>query len=84
MGAVALNGCPDKDNDAVADIDDSCPEVPGLARFMGCPDSDGDGIEDAKINARTQKVWIFLKVVRIQMEMVLRMLWINVLILKRN
>lgn len=53
MGAVALNGCPDKDNDAVADIDDSCPEVPGLARFMGCPDGDGDGIEDAKINART-------------------------------
>ena len=32
----------------IRDSDDSCPEVPGLARFMGCPDSDGDGIEDAK------------------------------------
>jgi outer membrane protein OmpA-like peptidoglycan-associated protein len=43
-----MNGCQDKDKDNVSDIDDTCPDVPGLARFKGCPDSDGDGIEDAR------------------------------------
>lgn len=39
---------PDTDGDGIADIDDACPNVPGLAQFNGCPDTDGDGIEDSK------------------------------------
>ncbi|MFZ1528145.1 MAG: OmpA family protein [Ferruginibacter sp.] len=37
----------DRDNDGIADADDKCPDVPGLASFQGCPDKDGDGITDA-------------------------------------
>lgn len=36
----------DTDGDGIADKDDACPEVAGLAALMGCPDSDGDGIVD--------------------------------------
>lgn len=36
----------DQDGDGVADAEDKCPDVPGLAAFGGCPDSDGDGIPD--------------------------------------
>ena len=36
----------DRDNDGVADENDKCPDVPGLANLMGCPDRDGDGIAD--------------------------------------
>jgi OmpA-OmpF porin, OOP family len=38
----------DTDGDGVADIDDKCPNVPGLALNSGCPivDSDGDGVAD--------------------------------------
>jgi outer membrane protein OmpA-like peptidoglycan-associated protein len=38
----------DTDGDGIYDIDDACPEVPGLAQFNGCPDTDGDGVEDSK------------------------------------
>lgn len=37
----------DADGDGVLDVDDSCPDVKGLASLKGCPDSDGDGITDA-------------------------------------
>jgi outer membrane protein OmpA-like peptidoglycan-associated protein len=43
-----LNGCPDRDKDGIADGDDKCPDVAGLARFGGCPDTDGDGIQDSE------------------------------------
>lgn len=38
----------DGDADGIADIDDACPTVAGIAQFNGCPDTDGDGIEDSK------------------------------------
>lgn len=37
----------DRDGDGVLDVDDKCPDVPGLASLQGCPDKDGDGIADA-------------------------------------
>jgi OmpA-OmpF porin, OOP family len=37
----------DRDGDGVADADDKCPDVAGVASLMGCPDKDGDGITDA-------------------------------------
>jgi outer membrane protein OmpA-like peptidoglycan-associated protein len=36
----------DRDGDGVLDVDDRCPDVPGLASLQGCPDRDGDGIAD--------------------------------------
>ena len=38
----------DRDKDGVADGDDKCPDVAGLAKYNGCPipDTDGDGIND--------------------------------------
>jgi OOP family OmpA-OmpF porin len=39
----------DTDHDGVPDLEDRCPEVPGLPQLMGCPDvkdSDGDGTPD--------------------------------------
>lgn len=36
----------DRDGDGIPDIEDRCPDKPGLAQFKGCPDSDKDGIED--------------------------------------
>lgn len=38
----------DVDGDGVADKDDTCPEVAGVASLAGCPDKDGDGITDAE------------------------------------
>ncbi|MGC4103874.1 OmpA family protein [Ferruginibacter sp.] len=38
----------DRDGDGVLDVDDKCPDVPGLAALQGCPDKDGDGITDAE------------------------------------
>jgi len=39
-------GGKDTDGDGIYDVEDECPETPGLPEFNGCPDSDGDGIED--------------------------------------
>ena len=36
----------DENKDGIADKDDTCPDVAGLAQFGGCPDTDGDGIPD--------------------------------------
>lgn len=43
-----MQGCPDRDNDNIADKDDNCPDVQGLAKYKGCPipDTDKDGIND--------------------------------------
>ena len=38
----------DSDGDGVLDLDDACPNVPGVAAFNGCPDSDADGIQDSE------------------------------------
>jgi OmpA-OmpF porin, OOP family len=45
-GPISTKGCPDRDNDGVADKDDACPDKRGESRYKGCPDSDGDGIAD--------------------------------------
>ncbi len=38
----------DSDNDGILDVDDACPEIPGLRKHKGCPppDKDGDGFLD--------------------------------------
>jgi outer membrane protein OmpA-like peptidoglycan-associated protein len=38
----------DKDGDGIFDVDDQCPDVPGLPEYQGCPppDTDGDGLID--------------------------------------
>lgn len=43
--AVAVT---DREGDGIADIDDRCPDVPGVAKYQGCPipDTDGDGINE--------------------------------------
>ncbi|MGB4974428.1 MAG: OmpA family protein, partial [Cyclobacteriaceae bacterium] len=44
-----LNGCPDSDEDGVADNEDECPNLAGTIANKGCPevkDRDGDGIPD--------------------------------------
>jgi hypothetical protein len=41
---------PDTDGDGIADKDDACPDVFGLAALKGCPDADGDGVTDKDIN----------------------------------
>ena len=38
----------DTDGDGVADADDKCPTVAGLASLNGCPDRDSDGIADSE------------------------------------
>ena len=47
---AALAGCPDTDEDGVADKDDSCPDVAGLPALDGCPDADEDGLADKDDN----------------------------------
>jgi OOP family OmpA-OmpF porin len=44
----SLKGCPDTDNDGIADPDDECPDFAGTKDNKGCPekDSDGDGVPD--------------------------------------
>jgi len=43
-----MNGCPDADEDGVADKDDECPNEAGPVENKGCPwpDTDGDGVSD--------------------------------------
>jgi len=36
----------DRDFDGIDDIEDLCPDIPGLEATKGCPDSDEDGIQD--------------------------------------
>ncbi|MBR9919357.1 MAG: OmpA family protein [Bacteroidetes bacterium] len=36
----------DRDGDTVPDIQDECPDDPGLPGLLGCPDTDGDGVAD--------------------------------------
>ncbi|MBC7695431.1 MAG: OmpA family protein [Burkholderiales bacterium] len=45
--SVNAVGCPlDRDNDAIADYLDACPDIAGVASLNGCPDKDMDGITD--------------------------------------
>jgi outer membrane protein OmpA-like peptidoglycan-associated protein len=44
----------DTDHDGVPDLEDRCPDVPGLPQFQGCPDTDGDGIPDIDDACPTQ------------------------------
>ncbi len=37
---------PDRDKDGIADADDVCPDVFGVASAKGCPDRDGDTVAD--------------------------------------
>jgi outer membrane protein OmpA-like peptidoglycan-associated protein len=52
-----LNGCPDSDNDGVADAADNCKDLAGVARYDGCPvpDTDGDGVNDEEDKCPTDK-----------------------------
>ncbi|MDO9257760.1 MAG: OmpA family protein [Bacteroidales bacterium] len=45
-GLVWRFGAKDTDKDGIADKDDACPTIAGLAKLNGCPDSDNDGIAD--------------------------------------
>ena len=40
-------GCPDTDNDGIADSEDTCPNLFGNKSANGCPDTDGDNVKDA-------------------------------------
>ena len=40
-------GCPDTDNDGIADSEDTCPNLFGNKSAKGCPDADGDSVKDA-------------------------------------
>lgn len=49
-GEGKAKAMPDRDNDGIVDIDDNCPDEPGIAANNGCPeaaDRDNDGIADA-------------------------------------
>jgi outer membrane protein OmpA-like peptidoglycan-associated protein len=46
--SVKLSDKKDSDKDGIADEDDPCPNIAGVASANGCPDMDGDGIEDSK------------------------------------
>jgi len=38
----------DRDHDAVSNLKDQCPDIPGTWETLGCPDTDGDGLTDAE------------------------------------
>jgi len=40
FGSTKTNGCPDRDNDGIADKEDKCPDVAGVAERQGCPKMD--------------------------------------------
>ena len=46
LGVLFKFGGKDTDGDGIYDVDDECPETPGLEQFNGCPDTDLDGVED--------------------------------------
>lgn len=47
-GLPQFSGCPDTDQDGIADFEDRCPLTPGTVQNLGCPtqnmDADGDGV----------------------------------------
>ncbi|HET9278628.1 MAG TPA: OmpA family protein, partial [Flavitalea sp.] len=47
-GLQVTRGCPDKDGDGTADVEDKCPDVAGILKYQGCPvpDADKDGVKD--------------------------------------
>jgi len=45
---VAPEAPKDTDGDGVADQEDACPTVAGIAKFKGCPDKDNDGVQDSE------------------------------------
>lgn len=47
-GYVYQFGKMDKDRDGIADEDDACPDIAGVASGNGCPDADGDGVVDVQ------------------------------------
>jgi sulfatase modifying factor 1 len=51
----SIDGCPDSDNDGIADKDDECPYEPGYYPYTvnGCPDSDADGLIDLRDSCKT-------------------------------
>lgn len=53
-----VGGCPDGDEDGIADKDDACPDEAGVAERKGCPapkDSDNDGVPDAGDECPSEK-----------------------------
>lgn len=48
VAAVAKPAKADRDLDGVADANDFCPDIAGLANLNGCPDADGDGVIDLR------------------------------------
>jgi hypothetical protein len=56
----------------VADKDDACPDVFGLAALKGCPDTDKDGIADKMINVLLlqdqKKMQVVLGLILTEME----------------
>ncbi len=54
VGAIAVSA--DMDGDGVLDMNDKCPNLPGIAANDGCPaDTDGDGVYDADDKCPTFK-----------------------------
>ncbi len=47
-GTPAPPAISDRDNDGIADTEDLCPDVAGIAGLNGCPDKDGDGVTDGE------------------------------------
>lgn len=54
---MALNGCPDSDQDGIIDNEDNCPEEFGPHENLGCPylDSDEDGLLDFEDDCPNKK-----------------------------
>ena len=42
-----------RDGDKIADMNDDCPDAPGVTEFNGCPDTDQDGIQDSEDDCPT-------------------------------
>jgi OOP family OmpA-OmpF porin len=46
IAKIDLLNTNDSDNDGVANANDKCPNITGLAKYSGCPDTDKDGFPD--------------------------------------